>query len=294
MALSDLFKSFSSRNPAPAQPVKRLTREFRTRVLMLCRDSFEYSDFWNEIHTKLSYKLGTPRLSSGNTSKKGEDVLLFLESCDDKHFLDFIEFIFATEAVFRLNKDALVEAINTFLKLDHLPYALLPEVWRDASDESRYVSRVRVSLPQVIRKDSQVLHQNAMEPALELLQRPEFAHANTEYMQAHQHFKRGEYGDCLTKCGSAFESVLIVVCRTKKWDFKESDGAATLLRRIMEATDMERFFEKPLIQISVLRNELSTAHGAGDKPRTVSTAKAQYSLNLTAAAIVFLTAEAGM
>jgi hypothetical protein len=148
--------------------------------------------------------------------------------------------------------------------------------------------------PQVIRKDSELAHVAATEPALALLQRREFVNANKEFMEAHQHFKRGEYGDCLTKCASAFESVLKIVCDMKRWPYSSSDVGAALIKKVMGHAGIDGFFEKPLVQIAVLRNELSTAHGAGPQPRAVTRGRAQYALNATAAAALFIVAEAGL
>lgn len=94
MSIRDVFKAFSLRTQAPAQPVKKLTPEFRARVMMLCRDAHPHSEFWDEIHQKMTYRLGRPRLVNSEARSRAEDVLYFLESCDDKYFLDFIEYIF--------------------------------------------------------------------------------------------------------------------------------------------------------------------------------------------------------
>ena len=40
------------------------------------------------------------------------------------------------------------------------------------------------------------MHQEAVRPALALLVEPAFKAANEEYLKAHKHFRKGEYGDC--------------------------------------------------------------------------------------------------
>lgn len=64
MSFKEIFKSFSGRAPGRAASPKPLTREFRARVLMLCVQEHQHTDFWNEIHKKMTYRMGRPRLSA--------------------------------------------------------------------------------------------------------------------------------------------------------------------------------------------------------------------------------------
>jgi hypothetical protein len=297
VSLREIFNSFSGRNRGTAAPTKALTQEFRSRVLMLCaREHDRHSDFWPELHQRMTMRIGKSQLSGdARPSTAGEDVCIFLQTCKDQHFLDFIEDIFVTRAQFQVGPQEFVDAINTFLEQDNLPYSLTPEVWRDEPEgPGRYASQTLVSRPMIIRKDSELVHVIATEPSLELLRRPEFATANEEFIQAHRHYKRGEYGDCLTKCGSAYESGLKIVCKAKGWTYSESDVGAPLIRKVMGHAGIESFLEKPLLQVAIMRNELSTAHGAGTQPRAVSQGRAQYALNATAAAVLLIAAESGL
>ena len=293
MAFGDVFGVFSTRAKKLPQKksVRPLTREFRNRVLMLFVDKFQGTTFWSDIHKKFAYQLGRPKLTDAGARGQSEDVWKFVNECVDENFLDFIEHAFRTDAGFHYGRKELVESINEFLAYDQLPYTLTPEVWIH-SDDTR-TSRL-TALPQVIRRDSEMLHTNAIEPALQLLQRVEFLNANSEFLAAEQHYRHGQYGDCLTKCGSALESVLKVMCKAKGWRASESDTMAVLVKTVITSSGIEGFFEKPLLQVAMMRNELSTAHGAGARPREVSQAKALYALNSTAAAALLVVAEAGL
>ncbi len=293
MVFGDVFGVFSNRSKGtqPKKAVRPLTREFRNRVLMLCMEQFQGTMFWEEIYGKFAYQLGRPNLTDAPTRNRSEAAAMFVNECNDDHFLDFIEHIFRTEAGFHYGRQRLVEGINEFLAHDQLPYTVTSEVWT-SSDDGR-TSRL-TALPQVIRRDSALLHANAIAPALQLLQRPEFVSANSEFLEAEQHYRRGEYGDCLTKCGSALESVLKVVCKMKGWKSSEADTMAALVKTFVAKSGIEGIFEKPLLQVAMMRNELSTAHGAGSRPRSVSAAKAQYALNAAAAAALLVVAESGL
>lgn len=293
MKFSELFKVFSKRVTSQAKHEKALTQTFRNRVFMRCRDLFQRSDFWNEIHSMLTYLHGQPRLATINTESPVEDALSFLQSCADEHFLDFVEYIFSTQAYHRAaNRAGLVEDINEFLLQDDLPYALTDFVW-EKGHNGRYETTTLSSYPQIIRKDSEVLYRSAIQPALQLLREPDFSAANKEFLKALEDFRRVDYGDCLTKCGSAFESVLKVVCARNKWPYQSTDTASPLLKTVINNSTIEKFFEQPLILVATMRNKLSTAHGAGCASRNVTKSKAEYAISATAAAILLLVTEAG-
>ena len=112
-----------------------------------------------------------------------------------------------------------------------------------------------------------------------------------EYLEALEDYRKGDYGDCLTKCGSAFESIMKIICDSKKWQYKQTDTASALLSTIINKSGLESYLEQPLIIIATLRNRLSKSHGAGVAPKEVTQNYAKYALNSTAAAIVFLVNE---
>lgn len=291
MSFSELFKVFSKRTATQSSSAKPLTESFRTRVFMRCRDLFYGSEFWDEIHSKLTYLHGRTRLSSVKTDSPMLDALEFLNGCDDPHFLDFLEYIFPTQAYFHASSRCnLVEDINEFLRQDDLPYAVTDFVWTEGRN-GQYASTTLTAYPHVIRKDSEVVHSSAIEPALQLLRGSEFGAANKEFFEALEDFRKADYGDCLTKCGSAFESVLKVICARKRWPYNATDTASPLLKTVITNAGLESFFEQPLVLVATIRNRLSKSHGAGLTSRDVTEAKAEYAINATAAAILLLVKE---
>lgn len=183
---------------------------------MRCLEKFAYTNFWNEIHTKLAYLHGKPRLAKVNTNSKGDDALEFLFICSDAHFLDFIEYIFSTQSYRQSSSSInLVNDLNEFFKQDSLPYAITDFVWTKGNNQG-YETSTLTAYPQIIRKDSEALFQTAIQPTLQLLREAEFISANKEFLEALEDFRKADYGDCLTKCGSALESVLKVICAQNK------------------------------------------------------------------------------
>lgn len=302
-----IFKVFS-RRPRPSKSGdKPLTEAFRNRVLLLCRDTFGESstnygrgdytqEFWLDIHKKLQYLHGRPRLSDAGVTTQVEDALLFLLHCSDDQFLDFVEFVFQVDCLRKLglDQDRLVADVNLLFEADDLPYALTgfarEKGRRQVLFQDREVSQV-IGFPQVIRRDDRVVHAMAIAPALTLLTDASFTSADREFREALVDYRKGDYGDCLVKCGSSFESVMKILCHRKGWAYQESDTASTLLRTILARTDLDTFFEQPLLLIATLRNRLSKGHGAGTGERIVPRHVAGFAINATASAILLLVSE---
>ena len=287
--LPHLFNVFSNRPQPSTKADKSLTVEFRNRIVFLCRDTFDSPDFWREVHHKLQYLHGRQFLSAKRSSDSLEDVANFFGECSDKHFLDFVELIFQPHQQ-SISARGLVRVVNEFLKLDDLPYSLTDFVWVPERD-SPYSAMNLVAYPHIIRRDNEVLHNTAIEPTLTLLTNPAFTSANKEYLEALAHYRKTEYADCLSKCGSSFESVMKVICDLKSWSYKQTDTASTLLSTILPKTSLDTFFKEPLTLIATVRNRLSSAHGAGTAQRVVSKQVANYAINATASAILLLVEE---
>ncbi len=298
MDMTRVFGVFSRRTEAKALPPKPLTAEFRHRVLMALRDSLGDGDrlygFWAEVHTKLQYLHGKPRLSSGNAAPF-PDSLSFLLSCSDTDFLSFIEY--ALESHWQLDSAEKVLAhFNQFLLVDDLPYAITDYIWTEIIETNMHGGKQKVrrltAHPQVIVRGSQVTHALAIEPALTLLKRPEFVAANAEFLDGLSDYRKGDYGDCLTKCGSAFESVLKIICHRNNWPYDPKDTADPLLKTVFaHKATLEPFLKEPLMIVATLRNRLSKSHGAGTTPKKVPPNRAEYAINATAAAILLLVSE---
>ena len=308
MDFAQIFGVYSRRNQDSGNAPAQLTSEFRNRVVLLCENTF-YFHFWHETHRELQVLHGR-RILVGTQSQgdriQRDDTIAFLNQCSDEHFLDFIELIFKTQSFQDVEVDssvvALLErkmlsrssrgptrhprqlrsAINEFIKADHLPYSLTNFVCSGYSI---------TTYPQVIRRDSEVLHETAIEPTLKLLTNPVFDSANREFLNALKDYRMGDYPDCVAKCGSSFESVMKVICDQKGWLYEQNDTAAPLLDNIFPQTDLDSFFKQPIMLIATIRNRLSSAHGAGAEQLEVPEHVAHYAINATASPILLLVEE---
>lgn len=293
----ELFNVFSRRQSSDTDSERKpLTRTFRNRLIMLLRDHLQgrFGDFLEQLHTKVGYLHGEFQLSNVQ-GQQPHDVLQFVLSCKDEELFDVIELIFKSNLPgITWPDNPLIEGINDFFRVDRLPYHLTGYAVEEfqSSFHGTPTMTIRIgSYPQIIRKDSEALHKTAIEPALTLLKGKEFHQANAEFLNALEDFRKRDFGDCLTKCCSSFESVMKVLCMRKSLEYKQTDTASTLLKALMGGSNLDSFWEHPLILIATLRNRLSTSHGGGTQVRKVPENVAMYAINATAAAMLLLNDE---
>lgn len=288
-----IFDVFSRRQGNQNVVRKQLTETFRGRTLMLFRDATHGGiyEFLGVLHDRFAYLLGRHSLTGQRYKRPHEDMLAYLEHCEDEQFLNFIEYALRYDCGSYLgsNREAVVERLNEFLMIDDLPYHVVPQVWEQKYDsDGQCRSMVFREEAKVIPKDSQLLHETAIQPALEVLRTPAFLNANSEFMAALEDYRHRKFGDCVTKCNSSYESVMKVICGQKGFGYSQGDTTSKLLKTIMDKAGLDAFWEQPLLIIGTLRNRISTSHGAGEVEKVVPDHVAKAVINLTASAIVFL------
>jgi hypothetical protein len=234
-------------------------------------------DFWGEVHGEMKL-LVARECMSGVDRYRGypkEDLSTYLLRSTDAEFLDFIEKIFRTHAYgFRFGTATkLIDDLNYLFQVDDLPYLITDFVREPGTTYYNGIKLVGpdilVSYPKVIRRDDDITHVHAVAPSLALLRDKHFHSANTEFLDALEDFRKGDHGDCLTKCCSAFESTMKIICDRKGWAYDQKDPAGKLIATVMLETGLAPFFKDPLTMIATIRNRLSNSHGAGAETRDV-------------------------
>jgi hypothetical protein len=305
MIFDFIFNSFSRRGK-PIEPlISNIPETFKNKIFLFCMDTFSnkfnpygsgnyQQTFWEEIHRMMLYRHGRIRLTETTSDNLAREVISFLLSCRNEQFFDFIEDIFRVECLFHVthNENDLVAKINQLFSSDNMAYELTEMIKEKQLGETGFRGMgeiiVTIAWPQVIKKDDQVIHNTAIKPVLQFLSDPAFKTANIEYLEALEDFRKEDWGDCLTKCCSAYESVMKIICEKKKWKYAQDDTASSLIKTILKDANLETHYEQPLIYIATLRNKYSKSHGAGIQPKKVTTDIARLGLNLTASAILFL------
>lgn len=295
-----IFNVFSRRNEFTIESnIKPISEEFRNRIVMLFRDEFRtaFNDFLVELHRNASYLYGKFRLTdTQNNSSPSEDMINFLMTCKDEYFLDILELIFRSNlSGISWPDNPLISGINEFLRIDDLPYHLtgyVTETTYETNSLGSSTTSIRVSeYPKIIRRDNDLMHNKAIMPTLTLLSNEEFKNANREFLNALEDFRKRDFRDCLTKCCSTFESVMKIICDKNKIPFKNTDTASVLLKSLLEKSQLDTYWEQPLMIIATLRNRLGSSHGAGTEEKVIEEHVAEYIINATASAILLLNGE---
>ncbi|MGO9997835.1 MAG: STM4504/CBY_0614 family protein [Acetobacteraceae bacterium] len=78
---------------------------------------------------------------------------------------------------------------------------------------------------EIMRIDSEFVHDQVVKPALQLLQAPEFTEADREFRLAHEHYRSGDLRDCNTAALRSMEALLKAICQARGW---EHDPGATV------------------------------------------------------------------
>ena len=312
--LRQIFSTFSRRPRSPEGTLPEVPQTFRIRLLQwlietLSRETYRdlASEFFPELQRLLRMRYGRVRLSERRASSEMEDLEAFWRDCPSDHFLDIIEDICRLSELqhIPIRGNDIVEAINSLMAVDDMPYQLTKFVFEYQTGNQTLpdlpiplpkggVTVSTTAYPQIILREDEVMHQESIDPALDLLSNPAFKNPNQEYREALRHYRKGEYGDALTKCGSAFESVMKIICDRKGWVYDPKATAAPLVKTMIQQTTLDPFLEQVLLSVATIRNRFSTSHGAGVVPRMPTRQLTRYALNSTASAMLLLAEEAGL
>ena len=149
---------------------------------------------------------------------------------------------------------------------------------------------------EIVRINSQFIHAEVVKPALHLLARKEFAGAQQEFLEAHDHYRKGLHKEAMAGALKSLESVLKSVCDTRGWTYDKNRATAKdLIAICFEKGLVPAFWESALGNLRALlesgvptaRNRLG-GHGQGSVPVEAPGHVAAFVLHMTAAAIVFL------
>lgn len=144
----------------------------------------------------------------------------------------------------------------------------------------------------ILRVDSEYLHEQAVKPALTILRDDDFAGANAEFRSAHEHYRHGNYKECLVDCLKCFESTLKIVCGRQGWEHPSNATANKLVDVVLSKGLLPTFAQSQLTAVQQLltsgvptvRNKLG-GHGQGGSVTEVPEHLATYALNLTATTV---------
>ncbi|MFA6192890.1 MAG: hypothetical protein WC665_11155 [Sulfurimonas sp.] len=149
---------------------------------------------------------------------------------------------------------------------------------------------------EIIRIDSELLHIEAVIPALRLLNQKNYQGAQQEFLSAYEHYRHSKNKEALNDCLKAFESTMKAICDKHEWTYQPNATAKTLIQACFDNNLIPSFWQqqfnslRSMLESSIPtgRNKLS-GHGQGTTPVAVPDYLVAYMLHMTASTLVFLT-----
>lgn len=145
---------------------------------------------------------------------------------------------------------------------------------------------------EIIRVDSELLHQEAVKPTLRLLSQAGYEGANEEFLRSHEHYRHGRHKEALNEALKAFESTMKIICAKRGWPVESTATASRLLDTCFNNGLLPALLQAHFggvratleAGIPTLRNK-AAGHGQGAKAVQVPSYLVAYALNVTASAI---------
>ena len=143
----------------------------------------------------------------------------------------FVIFFYATTEV---NKALdVVELVCQLIdKITYPSHLLLPPIDELNQRFKEHGVGYRFESGQIIRIDEELIHEEVVKPALRILNQPQFAGAQEEFLKAHELYRKGDTKDSLSNCLKAFESVMKAICDMRGWQYDKDRSTAQALIKI--------------------------------------------------------------
>lgn len=148
---------------------------------------------------------------------------------------------------------------------------------------------------EIIRVDSELIHSEAVKPALRLLNSKNYSGAQQEFLSAYEHYRHKKNKEALNDCLKSFESTMKAICDKRKWQYQSNATAKALIQVCFDNELVPSFWQQQLSSLRSMlessiptgRNKLS-GHGQGSNPVVVPDYLTAYMLHMTASTLVFL------
>jgi hypothetical protein len=306
------FNLFSARTKPPAKPslyvYDSVPQKFRVQVWYILERAFgrryyEASDYssasfsyglWVAVRDILRQEVGVFSLSQSAAAHnpKEECFHFFINEIEASGALDFIDLTFRLvdkfvrskptyileEGGVELSPDNAVAELNERLDQHHLGY--------------------QFTGGELMRRDSQFIHKEVTEPAIQLLANSDFEGPNEEFLRAHKAYLSGNMKEAIREALNAFESTLKAIFAQRKWKFdSQKDTSAKLLSIAFDQGLVPSYLQAEFTGlrttleagVPTLRNR-TAGHGQGPDPVAIPNHLAAYALHMTGSAIMFLVA----
>ena len=296
MAIRDLFSKRQKRQRGDVPDVyvyDQIPKPLRVQLVQVIQDGIgaegghgEARTLYAELDKALCREYGVFSLTDSRRHSNWESIANYLLDTDNvEHILDIVE----------LSLHAIDTEVRGKVRWQYFPNALPDGTVHEVNARFKeHGIGFEYTSGELIRIDSQLLHQDVVKPALTLLADPQFSGPNDEFLKAHEHYRHGRYKECLNDALKAFESTMKAICDQKCWSYTPRDTAKTLVETCMNNGLFPTFMQTHVGNLrSILesgaptvRNKLG-GHGQGAAVTTVTQATASFALHTTATNILF-------
>jgi hypothetical protein len=309
MAIIDLFSKRSKRQSGDTPDVysyDKIPKELRVQIIHIWRDAIgnldntnyyqTVSEAYSYIADALSREYGVLKLVPLSDNPMMDLQVFFLAQYDIPRVLDVIELSF--QFIDSATRDG--SYLGRYERAGEFADAAIRELnvrFREHGIGYFYSDGI------IMRVDSELIHQEAVIPALTVLRNKEYQSAEQEFLSAHEHYRTGKNAQALLDCYKAFESVMKIICTKRGWPFDKTKAAAHLVEVCLSNRLIPPFWQSQFTGLrQILESAIATprnkmaGHGAGAVPPVEPPAElTAYVLHMTAATILFLTeAEANL
>lgn len=253
-----------------------LNKKIKKQIYYTIKNRVEGSYLWRAINVYREHHGEEISSVHGDAYDKIEDFLL---NTDPPKIFDFIELclntIFASGEHRHANEVA--QRLNKWFKLSGYGYEIM---------ELKFE-----------RVDSEYLKEEAIKPALRLLQKMEFGGALREFEGAIEAQRNEKWEDVIKKANDSFESVMKEILGKRNVSFDSDDTASDLIQKLKD----DDILDPPLLSFAdslrstlesglpTLRNVIPGAgHGRGKYVEEVKQSYCNFALHLAGSLIVFL------
>ena len=172
------------------------------------------SPFWELAHRTVAAEMGRFALLSTDLSPYANcnNFLISSDQVDDVLSLIEIVFKFAEDSPHRAPPTILDEAV--------------------AELNQRFLEHrigYQFQAGQIIGMESLYQHSEIVEPAITLMYDANFSGPLQEFMDAHKHYREGNFKDSITDAANAFESTLKAICDIREWPYDTRRATASTL-----------------------------------------------------------------
>jgi len=309
VGIFDRFSQRQKKREKAGQPdvyqYEDLPRPFRVQIIQILTDALgEYepphpystrrlpvsNQYWEEIHKVIAHEKGVFSLGQRATDPPSLQCKEYLMATTTDDALDIIELSFRVvdrvarnlHAIERRESNITVDADTAIADLNHR--------FREHGIGYQFEAG------ELIRIDSQYVHDQAVRPAITLLQEARFQGVSDEFLRAHEHYRKGNYKEAVAEALKAFESTMKAICDARKWTYGKKDTASKLISVIFDkgliTPELQSHFAAVRSTLEsglpTVRNTSTASHGQGSMPISIPEHLVAYALHLAAANIVLL------